>query len=551
VNRTLFVFFISLILLTLFWASLVLANDVVNIFGPVPADSAWVKAQDNLIYKDLYYFFGWHFDSVCLELLQAENDPEYDSLETEACGIFLRGTNIHTDVIDVPEKFNGYRKILGWTPLPEGQTECENPHLAASQTGMDWKIPSGLSNPIDSPTGWTYLSDIDITCYDDTLWCIYRGYKATERAIMVKWVADWSTTGSRDTLWHRTSGFTEDPVSPSYLVDEDDSVRIYYIDGTGDPRVMRYRKSDHPGGTFGDSVSCVLTVPDPDNRDGWHINMEYIGKYYIGLLVTATRGTGGSAAQLHLIYSTDGDTFKTITEEIVDVSASEWDDSYIYRAGFLPRLREDGSLAIEIWYPGVGTGGKDRHMGHTEVSFYPQAVEVKKLDKWFVSVHDAEDSLDVFVRQWEYGKFDWIEFQNNSGTDDQYDTVLFTAIMPEGERDHPDTHAVTIDSMRFTFRTSSTTTTISSVEFIVSCQNGYGADTVEIYESNPVASTVADTWRVLSVTSSIVQAAIENAEIQVWVIARLDTDEDARVEGVELYYEDYCEQLYLHKSPLH
>ena len=81
-----------------------------------------------------------------LPLLNAStflNIPTTDNSE-QAC---------HPSIIDFRNEYNksawhGYRYWMAYTPYTNGSNSVENPSLIASNNGIDWVVPTGISNPL-------------------------------------------------------------------------------------------------------------------------------------------------------------------------------------------------------------------------------------------------------------------------------------------------------------------------------------------------------------------------------------------------------------------
>src|SRR5699024_8293928 len=57
------------------------------------------------------------------------------------------GKAVHPSVHAFRIPWNGYRFWMAFTPYPN--TQHENPSIVASGDGVNWVVPSGLTNPID------------------------------------------------------------------------------------------------------------------------------------------------------------------------------------------------------------------------------------------------------------------------------------------------------------------------------------------------------------------------------------------------------------------
>ncbi|MFH2142925.1 MAG: T9SS type A sorting domain-containing protein [Bacteroidota bacterium] len=98
--------------------------------------------------------------------------PTYDN-SGQAC---------HPSIIDFKheyniESWNGYRYWMAMTPAPFGSNIKENPSIIASKDGINWVVPSGITNPLVTAPGTPfYYSDPDLIYNpdNDELWLYFR-----------------------------------------------------------------------------------------------------------------------------------------------------------------------------------------------------------------------------------------------------------------------------------------------------------------------------------------------------------------------------------------
>ena len=59
------------------------------------------------------------------------------------------GVTVHPAVLNLGNVWNGYQYWLAITPYPKGNDDYENPSIYASNDGISWVVPAGLTNPIE------------------------------------------------------------------------------------------------------------------------------------------------------------------------------------------------------------------------------------------------------------------------------------------------------------------------------------------------------------------------------------------------------------------
>lgn len=137
----------------------------------------------------------------------------------------------HPSVVAFDSAWNGYKYWMAYTPYPYGNDPAENPCIVASNDLLYWEEPSGITNPIDSPSqatdlGITYWSDTELiyNSTDNKLECWYRGIGSTNL-----WVRKTSSNGvtwsERENL-HTFSG--TGTVSASVIL-EDGTYKIWIM----------------------------------------------------------------------------------------------------------------------------------------------------------------------------------------------------------------------------------------------------------------------------------------------------------------------------------
>jgi|GEM_PF-2888962 len=60
------------------------------------------------------------------------------------------GQCVHPSVVYLPEGFGGYKYWMAMTPYPNLNYETEFPEIVASNDGVTWEVPEGITNPIDT-----------------------------------------------------------------------------------------------------------------------------------------------------------------------------------------------------------------------------------------------------------------------------------------------------------------------------------------------------------------------------------------------------------------
>lgn len=299
------------------------------------------------------YFYGWA-EGVTSYL----TTPTYDT----------SGQALHPSVVYRAAGWNGKAYWMAMTPYPDMNDEYEDPSILCSTDGTTWTVPVGLTNPIDAG-GASPNHNADPELYWDStytkLYCFWT-YWNNGAGIYKVYRMD-STDGS--TWANKTEALTGTGylfVSPAILYDGS-VYRMYVVDITGSPNVIKYRTAPTLNGTWSAPNTCTISGI-PSGRDPWHLSVYKVGASYVMLLTTCTIDVSGAEARLGLATSTDGITW-TFRGELMFKQGSGWSDESIYRASMIP-LSGD---TFDLFYSGFNneaSPNRHPHIARTTLTTY-------------------------------------------------------------------------------------------------------------------------------------------------------------------------------------
>ena len=250
----------------------------------------------------------------------------------------------HPDVIYWPK--SGYKWWMAFTPFPDAPRE--NPSILASNDGITWEAPTGLTNPVVT-RAWAQTELDDPGAFNSDTDLHIGGNKL---------VLVWRLKGGR---WYRidsTDGITwTDPVrlqvegvdfepatstsslSPAVTTEADGTYALWAVDYSTN-QIIRHTSTD--GLDWSARQNCTLT-PNPSSK--WHVDVVRDGDTHHMLLQL----TVSLSATVTYWKSTDGGLNWTgNTDPVFDSSAVDLgvaDGVYgAYRSTFL--VRPDGTLDI-------------------------------------------------------------------------------------------------------------------------------------------------------------------------------------------------------------
>lgn len=143
--------------------------------------------------------------------------------------------NTHPKVLYFKDGWNKYKYWMAYTPYPNGATSAENPSIAVSNDMINWRVPAGLTNPLEpqpSQSG-SYNSDVHLVYREDTdtleIWwrAMYGdGHREFCRRTSKDGVVWTPTEKLRVTT--PTGGFDREMFSPS-IIFEDGKYKCWFV----------------------------------------------------------------------------------------------------------------------------------------------------------------------------------------------------------------------------------------------------------------------------------------------------------------------------------
>lgn len=227
------------------------------------------------------------------------------------------GNGVHPSAVRIPDtkKLNGYEYWMAFTPYYNGNDDYENPSILASNNGIDWETPAGLTNPVipapaDVATGG-YNSDPCLLFDNDNKLLImyYRyvtaaGVKKTFRVTSsdgVTWSAPTQCTFAVDTSNANVQPTPSsiDAVSPKVIRI---SSTLWYMYFTMFEKIYRARSSDGIAFLHPKRVQHNLPV----NCRAWHLDVSCEETGFYALLSAFLINETAQDTVLYYGYSPDG-----------------------------------------------------------------------------------------------------------------------------------------------------------------------------------------------------------------------------------------------------
>ncbi|UVI31209.1 hypothetical protein [Paenibacillus spongiae] len=298
---------------------------------------------------------------------------------------------VHPSVSYYPLGWNGYRYWMAFTPYKQSDNQTENPSVVASNDGVNWIVPTGISNPLEYAPVGGYNSDTVFLKDPDgiTLHLIFRQFgpdPVGNERLYVRSSTD-GVNWSPKQLILANNPVVSRPISPGFAWDGNQFI-MWYVELLASPKKIFMRRSKSLFGPWSDAVETDIT-PDA-GRQIWHIDVQYYsGTYFMTIQDNLTDGASGN---LHLAKSTNGINWERTSFPILKgTGTGSWQNG-MYKSCCLPMIT-NGGLEFALWYSAQGSFGWK--IGYTRVYLEDKTLSFKKEKN--LNLMSALNQYDPFV----------------------------------------------------------------------------------------------------------------------------------------------------------
>jgi hypothetical protein len=252
---------------------------------------------------------------------------------------------MHPDIAYFPEKWNGYSYWLAMTPWTDTNDKCENPSILVSNTGADFQLPAGLTNPLIFAPDTGYNADTDLVYNDETdelwlyffrVWCDTKIVKLT---LMTS--ADGITWSYPQYLLQWNYGKEDN--ERSYALIKRGKNWHYWANDRDAKHWAQYRSSDD-GKNFSEPVNITFT-PEPDEKMlPWHLDVIYVPRFDEYWMIYCDYGRPNS---IFFARSKDCINWNLQIEPVLTTNTDGWDNKNLYRSCMI--YNEETEM-LKIWY---------------------------------------------------------------------------------------------------------------------------------------------------------------------------------------------------------
>lgn len=258
------------------------------------------------------------------------------------------GQAVHPDVVLVAGGFGSakWRYWMAVTPYPYGQDVFENPCIYASNDGVSWVIPDGLSNPIVNRPELQrcHHSDPSLIFWQGELWLYYRETRKRDGQEENRLFLTRSSDGVRWTTPVEVLSSTSDGLASPTVVFDGECLVMWTVDSLCWPCTLQ-RRSSADGVHWGESLETPAKGIGP-GRCPWHLDVVADAEGFRALLVSCI-GPGGQGARLHYSVSEDSGHSWLVRPFLLD-QVHEFEQRLQYRAAIV-RVPDIPEL-YEVWY---------------------------------------------------------------------------------------------------------------------------------------------------------------------------------------------------------
>jgi len=332
------------------------------------------------------------------------------------------GQGMHPSIIDFLQEYNipswnGYRYWMAMTPYPYGNAIFEDPNLLASNDGINWVVPPGITNPLITNPDSCHTADPDMIYNPVTneLWIYhyFTDYHKTDGYSCLNLIRInnlLQISGPVSVTPHTGSATDTTLLSPCIWHEDSDKWHMWAV-------FLNTQNIVYASSTNGINWSNFQLCTDTNGEypfkhldigyKAWHISCKpNYNEHRIEFLVCARTYNSGLPISdtEYLIYgdvSMDSlQVFRTpIQDAILSISSSRWDNHALYRSTFV-RYIVGCEYYYKIWYS-ANNCLYSWHIGLTEGFLGTSFTAISNLDLDIEAVsifpNPATDKLTIVI----------------------------------------------------------------------------------------------------------------------------------------------------------
>lgn len=265
------------------------------------------------------------------------------------------GQAVHPCVVYTPDGWNGYKYWMAYTPFPDSNDDYENPSICASNDGINWVVPKGLTNPlVQMPaTGHNCDPELIYNSASNELWLYWVEANDIDRSFVKLIKSSDGIHWSDPQLSFTDTRAAYSTISPT--IDYIPSLGIYYMwtiapgddEATVQNNFVEIRQS--ADGVNWSQPARIKNFLQAD-CELWHIFIRYVPSQneYWAVSAAYPEGLSMDDTRLYFAKSTDGINWISYDSPALDKGVEgAWDSSGIYRSCF---VYDSATDLLRVWY---------------------------------------------------------------------------------------------------------------------------------------------------------------------------------------------------------
>ena len=244
------------------------------------------------------------------------------------------GQVVHPAVVFTSSKFGGYYYWMAFTPYPNSNAALENPCIVASNDGLTWVVPAGVTNPLaPTPEGERYNADTQLI-YDGVngklyVWSQYGGGETKSFRVET----------SNGTTWSEPLEMAVSLGQAAMLLRRNGDWQIWNSDQAGAANTTDFYNGYFRGRTSVNGIDWtpLKYVYSNTQQTGyaWHLSVSMSLTGHDFLLSGAPKGQGIPNC-LYYGYSEQGDIITFNPIPILTPKTGTWYGATVYHSCMVP-----------------------------------------------------------------------------------------------------------------------------------------------------------------------------------------------------------------------
>ena len=272
------------------------------------------------------------------------------------------GQAVHPSAVYIPGGFAGYKYWMGMTPYPGGNDTYENPSIIASNDGITWVVPAGVTNPLATCPPSGHNSDSCLV-WDSVNRKLYY-YYLEKLSDLTHNVYRFTITEGPLAISARSLSFTSaDYLFSPAIVLNGASDWVMWIFG-GSNILYKYVSTDGMTWTGGNVVGIysnglhVESIITP-----WHFSMFKYGSKYVCLLTAPPYGSSSAYTDLYWGILNDVDSPMDVNLTPLLTQFAGWGSRQVYLCSLV--CMENGTYRV---YISAATAANVWTIGYADIS---------------------------------------------------------------------------------------------------------------------------------------------------------------------------------------